>query len=88
MQSVAIGKDLFLLGSQILHFACLLRCQHFDGDDGEVPSPGVTIRASMLQLVHEAELGRTYNRFDLAVQWFAKKLLCANHRICWQKGEG
>lgn len=52
MQSVPIRQDLFLVGSQMPYFVCLLRFQHLHGDHGEVPSPGITFRGSMLQLVH------------------------------------
>ena len=67
VQSVAIRQNFFLLGSQILHFTCLLRFQHLHGDHGEVPSPGVTARGGMLQLVYEDEMGCRYNRFDPAL---------------------
>lgn len=65
MQRVAIRQD------AMPQFTCLLRFQHFQGDQGEVlSSQSATIQGSMLQILCEAEVACRDRGLDLSLHAF------------------
>lgn len=69
MQRIAKRQELVVFVSGSLRFADVLLFQHVHGDQGDVPSTGVTIHGCMLQSLCGVEMRSAHDAVDLALHF-------------------